>query len=168
MADKTLLRSQKNEVFRVVQEAGLDLSMFRWAVLENKNFSTSRLDYSSDGFFSFSRLEDGRYYSIFSPAEYERQGSRVADDWPGQFSHVEDWAKYLKREFQEPDLWTTITEEKQLAEGASTTDNNSPFTPQERERIAADIGEIKEFLFQDAIAKPSTAEVRGRATKLFD
>lgn len=68
------------------------------------------------------------------------------DEWPGQVQNVEAWARNLKREFAEPDLWSTISEEKRLAEGASQSNGNSPFSPEERQRLAQDVKEIRQFL----------------------
>jgi hypothetical protein len=149
MADKTLLRSQKNEVFRLIEPTGVDLARFTWGEVKSANLGdvlVSRLEYPDDFFFFFDRFANGKHVGTYSPGGQERAVTVIAEDWPAQLKNVQAWAGNLKREFAEPDLWTTISEERKLAEGASSGNDNSPFSPDERQRLAQDIHEIKEFL----------------------
>ncbi|HBB96526.1 MAG TPA: hypothetical protein DC054_14155 [Blastocatellia bacterium] len=149
MADKTLLRSQKNEVFRLLDDAGIDLRRFTWNQIyspDNASRLVSRLEYPDSFFFLFDRGGDNSYYGGFSPAEYERAVGVTAGTWPKLLDAVQRWAVCLKRELEEPDLWATISEEKKLAEGASEGNDNSPLSPNEQQRLAQNIDEIKEFL----------------------
>jgi len=149
MDDKTLLRSQKNEVFRRIEPTGVDLGRFKWCDVNSPTdhgLVVSRLEYPDRFFFLFNRFSSGKYAATYSPGRSERRTFIVADDWPGQLRNVEAWALNLRRELEEPDLWATISQEKRLAEGASEASGNSPFSLEEQQRLAQDVKEIREFI----------------------
>src|SRR2546422_8428643 len=103
MTDKTLLRSQKNEVFRLLQPTGVALTKFTWVEVESnyvRDRVVSKLEHPDNVFFLFERLADDRYYGIYSPGEHERDVKIDAEDWPAQRENVAAWARYVQREFE--------------------------------------------------------------------
>lgn len=104
------------------------------------------MDFLDGFYFKFDRTGDEAFFAEYSPGGRERREIVVTAKWDEQLKNVEKWTRNLLREFQEPDLWTSINDERKLAEGASQTADNSPFTPDEQKRLAQDVREIKEFL----------------------
>ena len=58
--------------------------------------------------------------------------------------YARDWAGYLKRELDAPDLWAVIERQRELIESATDVGiPNTPFTEQEQQFISAQLDEIK-------------------------
>lgn len=125
MAKKhTLLKSQKNQVFKILQEAGLEPANFSWVETTSvwgSDILISRLNYRGGHFyfkfdFSFSRWVDGfipkTHHCEFSPGD----GLPISDEYPDnrqlQKGYVHKWADYLKREIEAPDLWAEMEKYK--------------------------------------------------------
>src|SRR5438874_609542 len=141
-----LLRSQANEVFLMLQNAGLPVSEFRWIDRDTHN-PTLTHDLSGH-YLKMLFTEYGYYVGInFSPADYQFEETAVAQDWETVRSIVQRWITYLKRELQEPDFWQMIAREKTLIDGIPGVEaGDLPFSPSEQERIRRGLDEIKAFL----------------------
>ena len=116
MSSFTLLRSQRNDVFRSLSESGLDahIPKFEWHKVDSENCSepVSKLVYSArshEFYFIFDFDDDGDCYATYYP------GSKIAvideghHDWSTQIGYVKEWAERLKREIDEPDLWEQLS-----------------------------------------------------------
>ena len=114
MPSKCLLKSQKNEVFRILQEIGLDPANFEWGeeISIDGDSVISKLGcYDEDflitfDFYSYSGEEN--YYLTFRPGEDRAIQEEQIDDWKLALRYVYIWAACVKREIDAPDLWAEI------------------------------------------------------------
>lgn len=122
--DYKLLKTQKNEVFKILQEAGLEPANFSWAEepsISNSEVYVSRLNYGGSQFyfqFDFFRNLQWRnssdpklttsHYCEFSPGEDAVVSREHPGSWRLQKDNVHYWAKYIKRQIEAPDLWSEI------------------------------------------------------------
>lgn len=107
-----LLKSQKNEVFKILQGAGLDPANFKWtrmAILDIDKV-VPRLNYL-DGkyFFEFMIYDDpDQLWCKFSPGKNHIVIVYKSGSWSDQKLNFNRWIMYLKREIEAPDLWDEI------------------------------------------------------------
>src|SRR3954452_6759944 len=98
--DETLLIAQRNEVFRLAIDVGLDPSMFRWDESEGGGVrGQQRWRYS------VLRYDDSSYYCEFrhwsdwdlqcSPCGDLRAGRLQAGNWTGTLIQVKNWLERL-------------------------------------------------------------------------
>lgn len=98
------------------------------------------------------------YYFIDLFADGYRVRYRPAADRPhdksgsGSWNEVvettfPEWLSFVEREVSAPDLWGQLSAERELVDAASGPAENTPFTPEERVQISAQLEEIREFLF---------------------
>jgi hypothetical protein len=84
---------------------------------------------------------------VYSPGEHTFEEREFSLTWESQLEHVKNWATYLKREIDAPDLWGQILNEKGLAEAAlSAEDSDAAFTAKEQQYISSSLREIKDYL----------------------
>jgi len=112
-----LLKTQKNEVFEILLNEGLEPANFTWSQEKGEilpNLIVSRLDYRGGHFyfkFDFalsSRSKNFAYFCIFTPGGETIVYKDFPDDWVQQKAHIRSWAKLLKHEIEAPDLWQEI------------------------------------------------------------
>ncbi|UCG59703.1 MAG: hypothetical protein JSU70_09330 [Phycisphaerales bacterium] len=110
MAKKyTLLRSQKNRVFEILREEGLEPADFKWVkVNSGGTIIVSKLDYR-DGtyYFQFSWYELNSW-CVAAPGKYRAMEYEHPRNWSEHEVCFRNWTRYLKREINAPDLWTDI------------------------------------------------------------
>lgn len=141
-----LRRSQRNELFEVIRESGLDPADFMWdfVMLGHDCPAVPSLRHrSSQFFFTFEEYEDGMY----SPG-CSRMGDVLApvrwNTWVQQFRC---WLEELKGETQEPDLWEQLSQSQiGLDFSADSEADNRPFTGAEAKQITAGIKKMQEYL----------------------
>jgi hypothetical protein len=137
-APMALMRWQKNEVFGVIQDAGLDPREFAWEE------DDGLLRHKPTGYwFRFETTREGS--PAHSPGVNERIEPHYPGLWSAQVQTVPEWLRALRREITEPDLWGEL-EREQKAVAELQPVENTPFTPEERERIARQLGEVKEYV----------------------
>ena len=117
----TLLKSQKNEVFKILQEVGLEPAHFSWAdidLMPSVDRVVPRLNYL-DGkyYFQFQRdtgksdLQFQRNTGIackFTPGQERTVQCGKATSWGDLRRHVKFWSTYLKREIEATDFWAEM------------------------------------------------------------
>jgi len=140
-----LLKTQKNEVFKILREAGLEPANFSWAEYEKTVYLTGsrskktvpRLNYlDGDYYFQFEMFDD-KYHCEFSPSHEQKVQYGTLLSWATQKVIVETWAEFLKKEIEAPDLWQEI--EKYRAALPLVADEqlvNEPIPAYEVEEIA--------------------------------
>ena len=151
-----LLRSQRNEIFALAKKAGLEPRDFAWSEVEPRwetaGALVERITHKPTGyFFTFDRYERDAN-PVYSPSKQraaEKDAGRMTA-WETVFGHVAQWVSALKDEVLEPDLWNASSDDKKLVAASIDDLDNSPFTHQEQERVAAAIGEIRNFLHSTA------------------
>lgn len=160
-----------NKVLEIIKLKGFPPSSFKWVEVKSRrsdDINVPQLNYLSSGerpgnfYFTFDWL-GANFWIELSPAppdevivkgrgpqpdrlmarENAIQGDRVV------LQLLSDWLDALKREVQTPDLWLSISKEAALFNAASSSDyENTLFTIEEKQHIAASLSEIKEYLFQ--------------------
>jgi len=165
MPDPVLLRSQKNEVFMVIKEGGLEPSDFQWYEIDNGN--GLRLTHiPTDSYFTF-ELSQGSwsvcYFPSPSKAAVEFFGN-TQTSWSTVVEKFKIWFSVVRREYAEPDLWAASQQEKKLIAEKIDDLENSPFSDAEQSRISIAVNELREFLISNA--KQSDSQVQFITTRL--
>ena len=126
--DYTLLKSQKNEVVKILQGAGLEPADFSWTgepSISDVQARVSRLNYRGSQFyfqFDFIRNEgwdnsrDRKLSTIrcceFSPGKDAAVMREQPEHWVVQEGCLCMWIDCLKREIEAPDLWAEMEKYK--------------------------------------------------------
>ncbi|MBI5922153.1 MAG: hypothetical protein HY847_10985 [Betaproteobacteria bacterium] len=148
MAAIELLRSQKNQAYAAIVDAGLEPSDFRWA----RTNGSLRLTHRPTNFYFVFGAENGfhgqRWVISFFPAQ-----SLAKEVFAGYFSEWEKtlrtfktWVSIIAREHSEPDYWAISQQEKNLIAERIDDLENLPFSSTEILRISSAIRELKEHL----------------------
>lgn len=150
MPKMTLLKSQKNEIFKIVRAVGLVPFNVKWAEATSRftdNLKVSRLSYVGSEFFYMFDFRDEKYATTFSPGQNKLVDQRIPGSWPLQRLGVSSWLEFLEREISEPDLWGQISK-YQLPEKVEVEAEmgNDPFTVPEAETIASALSEIRSYI----------------------
>jgi hypothetical protein len=146
MSKNRLLKSQANEIFLLLQQAGLPLSEFKWIDRDTQN---PRLVHEPSGhYFKLNFAVLPHFVDIaFSPSDYQYEETSSAYNWNIAKSNAEKWVGYLQRELREPDFWQTIAGEKTLIDGIHSAEaEDLPFSQVDQDRIRKSLDEIKIFV----------------------
>ncbi len=160
----TLLTSQRNTIYKTTERAGFDPREFRW-----ENRDGEPLGFTGSDTETLVHIPTGFHCMIVNaslPArdrmmgEYDSPGDYLLHFEPGDESrvevfsgislqsalrHMEHWLANIKRETTEPDLWAQLAAEGEAFSAAigGLETANTPFTPDERRRIAQGLDDIK-------------------------
>jgi len=109
----TLLKKQKNDVFKILQQAGLEPADFSWHSIRSeatREGIVSKLLYRDPQFFfQFDYYYGGSIFlPLFTPASDKRIERPVRAVWGRVLDYVKDWAGALKLEIDLPDMWQEI------------------------------------------------------------
>lgn len=145
-----LLKSQSNEVYLALVEAGWDISVFEWAEVKSPNYSKSnltsaKLEHKSSKFY-FIFDNHGQFWCEHSPDNEVIKFRGDCGTWSNQISRFKIWLDYLSREVNVPDLWEELPSDSKLIETTSEETDNSKFTAEEKKEIRNGLEEIKQYL----------------------
>ena len=164
MLDVRLKKSEKSEIFLLVQESGLTLADFIWTdeksneceSIEAVQFLTSVLTHRPTEYF----CKFGGYRMWYSPGRKERVHTESHySRWADKRAVAQLWLEELRKEVDAPDLWATIGQEKALSAAAASPDlDNRPFTAAEQQLIATKLDEIKTYLLEGQQVDKKQAE----------
>ena len=165
MPDPVLLRSQKNEAFMVIKEAGLEPSDFQWS--EAFSGKGLRLSHTPTGSYFVFALSSGYWNGCYFPKQSKAEeevyvGTHL--QWPDVFGKFKAWVSIVQREYAEPDLWAASQQEKKLIADKIDDLENFPFSDAEQSRISVAVNELREFLISSA--KHSDSQVQFITTRL--
>ena len=157
MAEKQVLpKSRQNEVFRLVEKASLDPRSFDF---REKTFDTfnvisgrregsykcSVLHHSDGHFFEFNC--DGRSYDPeYSPGISATTEEEQNLQWEEVLEVVKSWLSILKRELNEPDLWSELSKQdpdRIVFDQLNSAEINFTVIQIEQIRIQLDIAKAK-------------------------
>ena len=151
-----MLRSQKNQVFSAIKEAGLEPSDFQWSEVESRlmgvEINADKLTHTPTGYyFDFDSLQ-GKSYIYYCPGESSTKEVNAGQcgTWQGVLNHFEKWVSIVHREYSEPDLWEASSQEKKLIAEQIDDLDNTPFTAPEIQRIGTAINELRLFLMSSS------------------
>ena len=147
MTDYRLLKSQKNEVFLLIQEAGLSPFEFglEECTEENENgveFHSHRLVHKPSTY----ALTFGEGFVTYSPGAKRLTSWEARPNWSGMLEAVQRWLGYLKREVEAPDLWAALAEEQELLGAEPAEAVNTPFNAEEQVQVKRAIEEIRVYI----------------------
>lgn len=153
----TLLKSQKNEVLKIIQKSGLEPANFLWVIgkyivpsddiltrgLIDNEYEVPKLIYKYSQFhFQFEML-NGRHHCTFSPGREKPFEIQSPGSWLYLTNHIEEWLHYLKREIEAPDLWAEM-EKYRISVSLALPEQvrNEPIPAYEAEEIANKLQEL--------------------------
>jgi hypothetical protein len=149
--DFTLLKSQKNDVFRILEKNGLKdfLPSFGWKTCDefsDYNYSTLKCFVDNREFyFVFDRSIESPslWYPTYYPDAYIKEIQEPADGWQEVLKVFNKWCNIIKKEFIESNLWDnfiSITESYNINSKAET--ENIFFNKNELEQLKNQLNEL--------------------------
>jgi hypothetical protein len=139
-----LRKPQRNDVFTAIQDAKLSPEEFEFEWDAGVDKSSFRHIPSGASFVV--RGVAGDYSSWYSAGD-EPVEERKALSWYGLTQQVGFWLAAVRRDIETPDLWAQLQCERALLAAVSDEAiENTPFTPAEREEIAGQLRELKDYL----------------------
>ena len=150
MAIKNLLKSQTNEVYLALVEAGWDASQFEWSEVKSPNYKdkySAKLTHKGSGYYFIFDIHDTFKFK-FSPGNQtlEYNWSGLGATWNYLMTYVISWLNYLSREVNAPDLWSELPSDSKLIESTSEETDNTKFNTEEKKAIKKGLEEIKQYL----------------------
>lgn len=102
-ADRRLLKSQKNDVLRVIEGAGLNPRDFHWdQAYKDDAYYVNRLFHTASSFwFEFDYVAGARssgHYVRFAPGPDSADGSGYPGTWSKALDYLARWLRFLRRE----------------------------------------------------------------------
>lgn len=164
MNSKLLHKTQKNDVFKLIESAGLSPADFDWDTISvygspmglgDANISTL-IHRPTKYFCNFDMRGEFRIkYSPANEAPYEYFAGYC---WEGCLGGVNNWLKYLRREIEAPDLWSIFSTKVSWETEFSETDQDEVFSNEERKVLINGIRKIVERLNELQVQGSLTAE----------
>jgi hypothetical protein len=153
--DHFLLRTQRNEVLRLIRESMLEPADFDWGQTQTatRHFGPGweipkvplLVHRPSEAAFVFDW--DGRdHVAIYVPGETQPKERYDTVHWSQMLDAVSRWLVNTDREYQAPDLWRTIRRGAALAVPPPADAGNAPFSDAERELIADQLHVLEQRL----------------------
>lgn len=160
-----LLRSQSNQLFQEMENAGLNPRQFMW--LDSSD--------ASDEFGPGSEAlihPDSEYYFVlgegtavkYSPGATGLVDLFICPTWEATVQAFVSWTENLRRELSQPDLWQEAFKGTDVKTPEAITEaQDTPFTTDEAQQIKESIESLKEHLReQDLINEANQAYVSGQ------
>jgi len=177
----TLLKTQKNEIFTLIQDYDLEPANSIWnnatikvsspnQGLVRGRYRVPRLIYKNSDFYFQFELYPGGHKCLFSPGRDKPFNSEIHGSWVHLTNCIKEWLHNLKREIEAIDLWAEM--EKYKTSVSLTLPEqvlNEPISVYEAERIADKLQELAdkiEELFQ--LTKEQSQFVRSKLTYLSE
>ena len=155
MENRTLLKSQRNEILALIRNAGLDPLNFEWAETSSKRSTddalrgdkVAMLIYRESNFYFIFDFQRGKQYAEFSPGSDRLVEKDYTGSWLGQLDCVGIWLACLKRELTEPDMWEQLADFQLPGAGTLDPDEaNEPFTAPQVEQIIEGVNKVRAYL----------------------
>ncbi len=147
----TLLRSQKNRVYELLRQNGLEPGEFCWAKEEIAgSFVVSRLNYrEGEYYFQFTSHEVNSWCTA-CPGQFRTLDHEYPKNWDEQEAVVTKWIQCLKREIASPDPWAELAKYKvALKVRAIEADCNEAISAVEAEEIGEGLKRLADGLVRD-------------------
>lgn len=144
MNKRELPPTLKNQVFDMLQAAGLDWSEFDWQLVKGPwaHLQVSIVTHLRTGFFF---LFDVGHQDDFHPKSYPGR------EWPdmdgaSMIQVCKSWVDQIAIEIKAPDLWALAAGQGGI--GTDPTGGNSHFTPDEQRQIGEGLQQLEEYVFR--------------------
>jgi hypothetical protein len=169
--NQILLRSQRNQVFRILRAEGLEPAEFEWAKETIANvLVVSRLNHrDGDFYFQFSSHEVNAW-CIACPGRFRQSEYEYPRSWNDQVAAFRTWIGSLKREIGSPDAWLELAKYR-LVLGVEIPEDavNEPISAIESEEIAAALARLADRIIEQWRPDETQAStIRGRCDYLAD
>ena len=157
MSSLILLTSQRNDVFKTIQDSGFVPSDFEWVEVEPRYSSFSRvpqLGHIPTGFhFSIERGEiahnETGFLVTYSPGIETQHHTETSGTWLNVVGEVAFWLKNMRRETEIPDLWDGLEGDNPFLQDATNQpSDNLPFTKAELPQVRSALEEIKTYVIK--------------------
>jgi hypothetical protein len=134
-----LQKVHKNEIFKAIQEVGLDPNEFD---LENDDVEVRIKHKWSESCFIIGG-GPGHYvgHSVVGDAP---DWTFEAYRWQSLIERISRWLQNVKRDLETPDLWAELQREAKLLGANDDVTDNTPFTLNEQKEIARRLQELAE------------------------
>jgi hypothetical protein len=143
-----LLKSQKNQLFDIIEEKGLSPAQFKFEeIVDDSGFilvKKTHLQYDESEFYFIFDL-DKRFNSRlvqYSPAETIIETETSCENWNEQLYYFRKWLTNIIREISIEDKWERLQSELQNV-NLSYEDSTDKFTAQEYEVLKGQIEALK-------------------------
>ena len=171
--ESDILLTQKAELYRAIEAAGLNPAHFKWD-MDGMGYT------SSDDTPVLKHTETAYYFQILTPDNFRSHGFRgrvspgpssneymLKEDvaWVGMIQLFNHWLGWLKRELAVVDPWAALEQQRVLAPTlvAYNQTANRPFTVIEAKTLETTLGQLVEKLeevFPDVISKVTNIELQ--------
>lgn len=138
-----LLQTQKNQVYELIEEAGLSPSMFLFDDPSEPDGTTYLRFKKTDYRFDFANGRGGGHFARYLPGYDTPYEDQSAGSWVAQLVNVRQWLKYLIRELKAPNKWKLLEEELRNFNFEDIKYTDAKFTHQEYKLLEKRIGEFK-------------------------
>jgi hypothetical protein len=167
----TLLKSQKNRAYELLQQGGLEPAEFSWSKEEIAgSLTVSRLNYR-DGtyYFQFSSHEVNAWCTA-CPGQFRHLDHEYPKTWEEQEGVLRKWIACLKREVASPDLWEELAKYRIVLEAGSTAETvNEAISASEAGRIAEALVRVGDMIVRElALDEEKAALVRSKLAYLAE
>ncbi len=175
MPRSAILPSQRNELLRLLSQAGFNASDFQWAELpagQGEDCSPTVLTHGPTGFycqFSPVRSESGRPSTLieYSPSQDNTVVQTNVLSGYGWTETVSKWITALKTEINTPDLWASAT--NNIVQATTVDRGNEQFTAAERAQVVIFLQEIRQYIQPiPSVSSEQFAIVEGKLQYLQD
>lgn len=152
--NKTIMKSQKQEVYQWIADYGLEPSMFFWEDFRSRNDDlsetiVSKLKYVDTHYFFIFDFKNDVQHCTFSPGQTVLIQNEFPGTWSGQLRNFDKWLAYLKREIETVDPWDVIDKYMPGMEiNLEDEKENSPYSYEQVEHIAKAL-----YRFKDEVKK---------------
>ena len=153
-----LLVSQRNEIYRHIQEAGQSPDDFGWDETPSAFMETSfgvatrvpKLVHGATGYYYAFDLKGDKHHAFLSPGSDTAQESRYPGSWEYQLQYFDNWLSYIARETAAGDLWARLVAEVRVVARTPLELAATPLTQVEIGHISKQLDALGERV--DAIA----------------
>ena len=167
----TLLRSQRNRVYELLRENGLEAAEFSWAKEEIAgSLVVSRLNYrGGEYYFQFTSHEVNSWCTA-CPGQFRSLDHEYPKNWEEQEAVLKKWLQCLKREIAAPDPWDQLAKYK-IVFGIQALNGtlNEAIGAAEAEGIGQGLSRLGEAIVRDLkLSREEAAMVQGKLDYLAE
>lgn len=141
MTSALLMKWQKNDIFKTIQNSGLNPKDFD--LIESDSEVQLKHKWSESYFIIGGHA--GNYLGSYVTGDAPDWTYEVYS-WDSLIERISRWLQEVKRDLETPDLWAELQREAELLEIASDeASDNTLFTEDEQKEIIRRLEELKEF-----------------------
>jgi hypothetical protein len=170
MADAILSRSQRNDIFQLIQRIGLDPMDFSWKVVNPKSDPVETITHApTNAKFSFSHWQGDGWWLDWKPMTPEGDNHDSVGMWPMAVSKVQRWLQLVHQDHTAPDLWGAVGNERVISDAAQDEHYAQPFTAPELKLLEAGLADIESYVTNTQPLDPDAGKrVRGHFRYLLE